>query len=123
MELLQDGGTSNAVAPLGPNKAIATALLKEEDAYAEKEAMLVMSARSSSRSCSGRRSSSSSTTGSRQDFQHQLREQVAAAQHGHRGLETALSLMCERLLDLEECWGGIQEVRIRRPLLWLGVVV
>lgn len=50
------------------------------------------------------------SNGPRQDMQRQLREQVAAAKHGHRGLETALHLMCERLLDLENKWEEMQEV-------------
>ncbi|CAM9246796.1 unnamed protein product [Ectocarpus sp. 8 AP-2014] len=40
----------------------------------------------------------------REHLKAQLESQVQAAQHGHRGLESALHLMCERLLDLEDCW-------------------
>lgn len=121
---VQDRGMSNVIAPSGTNKGTTTALLQEEEVYTEQEATLETSERPLPRSCSRSNSSTSTTTGTstggtrrRQDFQHQLREQVAAAQHGHRGLEAALSLMCERLLDLEECWGRVQEVRLRIPLL------
>ncbi|CAN0256565.1 unnamed protein product, partial [Ectocarpus sp. 12 AP-2014] len=40
----------------------------------------------------------------REHLKAQLESQVQAAQHGHRGLESALHLVCERLLDLEDCW-------------------
>lgn len=35
---------------------------------------------------------------------------LAHAEAGHRGLEAALQLLCERLLDLEGCWEKAQEV-------------
>ena len=43
---------------------------------------------------------------------------LAHAEAGHRGLETALQLLCERLLDLEGCWEKAQEVSVApRPNL------
>lgn len=42
-------------------------------------------------------------------FHAQLQAHVDA---GHRGLEAALHLMCERLLDLEGCWEKTQEVSL-----------
>lgn len=35
---------------------------------------------------------------------------LAHAEAGHRGLEAALQLLCERLLDLEGCWEKAQVV-------------
>lgn len=59
-------------------------------------------------------STCSSSSDSKQAFQSQLKEQVTAARHGHRGLETALNLICERMLTLEDCWEMIMEVRARQ---------
>lgn len=44
----------------------------------------------------------SSACANGEDFKSQLRVQIAVAQHGNRGLETALNLLCERVLDVEE---------------------
>lgn len=56
------------------------------------------------------KSSCSSGGNRREHFKAQLESQVHAVQHGHRGLESALHLMCERLLDLEDCWQQAREV-------------
>lgn len=60
------------------------------------------------------KSSNGSTEDRQQDFQRNLQEQVAAAQQGHKGLENALHLICERLLDLEGCWKSIRKVSSSR---------
>ena len=39
-------------------------------------------------------------------------ELLAQVQTGHRGLEAALQLLCERLLDVEGCWERTQEVSL-----------
>lgn len=52
-----------------------------------------------------RRTRASSTDG-REDLQIH----VEAVQHGHRGLETALGAMCNRLLDLEGLVAKTHEV-------------
>ncbi|CAM9591773.1 unnamed protein product [Ectocarpus sp. 4 AP-2014] len=53
--------------------------------------------------------SCSSVGNRREHLKAQLESQVQAAQHGHRGLDSALHLMCERLLDLEDCWQQARE--------------
>lgn len=44
-------------------------------------------------------------------------ELLAHVQTGHRGLETALQLLCERLLDLEGCWERTQQVSRRGQIV------
>lgn len=59
--------------------------------------------------------STRSTSGdSKQAFHGQLKEQVTAARHGHRGLDNALDLLCERMLTLEDCLENIMGVRVRQ---------
>lgn len=48
-----------------------------------------------------------------QDFKRQLRDQIAVAQNGNRGLEAALQLICERVLDVQDCWDRVREVSIQ----------
>lgn len=49
-------------------------------------------------------------------FPSQLQAHVDA---GHRGLEAAFRLMCQRLLDLESCWEKAQEVSLCGQLVGL----
>eukprot|EP00752_Nemacystus_decipiens_P014341 g12759.t1 len=49
------------------------------------------------------------TTGSAGSTTHFQAELLAHVQTGHMGLEAALRLLCERLLDLESCWERTQE--------------
>lgn len=73
-------------------------------------------------SSKARRISGMSSTASHDDdggssggrFHAQLQAHVDA---GHRGLEAALHLMCERLLDLEGCWEKTQEVSMCSKLV------
>lgn len=56
--------------------------------------------------------SRSKSNGSAGDGTHFQTELLGYVQTGHRGLETALQLLCERLLDLEGCWERTQEVSL-----------
>ena len=55
------------------------------------------------------RPASNGSAGGAAHFQAEL---LAHVQTGHRGLEAALQLLCERLLDLEGCWERTQEVSL-----------
>lgn len=47
------------------------------------------------------------------DFNRQLREHITVAQHGNRGLEAALQLICERVLDVQDCCDRVREVSVQ----------
>lgn len=56
---------------------------------------------------------SSTGNGKAGDVTHFQAELLSHVQTGNRGLEAALRLLCERLLDLEGCWERTQEVGLR----------
>lgn len=62
----------------------------------------------------GTNGNGSDACASGKDFKKQLKDQIAVAQHGNRGLEAALHLICERVLDVQDCWDRIREVSIQR---------
>lgn len=61
----------------------------------------------------GTNGNSSGVCVSGQDFKRQLEDQIAMAQHGNRGLEAALQLICDRVLDAQDCCDWVREVSVQ----------